>query len=249
MKLSHLILLTACAGTSTAYAAAPVLDSSVACRTALMQPVAIAEPGTNQIITRLDQLQGSLVALQGKVDQQGVAINGLQQVQNVVNSNIATVDAKVTNLKVVEAKRAITPVIIATPVAVKAPVVLGSEQQRYQGAYAKLKSGNVDVAMGEFQNIIKDFPKGSLADNAQYWLGEAYLLKGKKVEAMQEFDKVVLSYPKSNKVSDALLKLGFIQLSLNNKAKAKEYLDYVILNYPKSNAAKLAIVKATKAAL
>ena len=242
MKLSHLILLTACAGTSTVYAAGlpPILDSSVACRTAAIQPVAIPEAGTNQVTTRLDQLQGSLVALQGKVDQQGVAINGLQQVQNVVNSNIAPVDAKVTNLNVVEAK---------TPVAVKAPVVSGSEQQRYQGAYAKLKSGNVDVAMGEFQNIIKDFPKGSLADNAQYWLGEAYLLKGKKVEAMQEFDKVVLAYPKSNKVSDALLKLGFIQLSLNNKAKAKEYLDYVILNYPKSNAAKLAIVKATQASL
>ena len=251
MKLSHLILLTACAGANTAYAAGlpPVLDSSVGYRTALVQPATIADTVNNQIITRLDLLQASIAAIQVKVDQQSIAISGLQQVQNVVNSNVATVDAKVTNLEVVEAKRAITPVIVATPVAVKAPAVLGSEQQRYQSAYATFRAGNVDLAMVEFQNIVTDYPKGSLADNAQYWLGEAYLLKGKKTEAMQAFDKVVLGYPKSNKVPDALLKLGFVQLGLNNRAKAKEYLDYVILNYPKSNAAKLAIIKATKAAL
>jgi len=251
MKLSHLILLTACAGANTAYAASntslpPVLDSSVAAyRTALIQPATVTDGVTNQLITRLDQLQASLTAIQAKVNQNTIAINGLGQVQNVVNSNVATVNAKVESVK---AKQAIQP-ITATPVAIKAPAVLGSEQQRYQSAYATFRAGNVDSAMGEFQNIIKDFPKGSLADNAQYWLGEAYLLKGKKTEAMQAFDKVVLGYPKSNKVPDALLKLGFVQLGLNNRAKAKEYLDYVILNYPKSNAAKLAILKATQAKL
>ncbi len=247
MKLSQLILLIACAGASTAYAASlpPVLDSSVAYRTALIQPATVTDSVTNQVITRLDQLQASVAGMQAKVDQNTIAINGLGQVQNVVNSNVATVNAKVESVK---AKQAIKPTI-ATPVAIKAPAALGSEQQRYQSAYAKLRSGNVDVAMVDFKNIIRDFSTGSLADNAQYWLGEAYLLKGKKTEAMQAFDQVVLTYPKSNKVPDALLKLGFVQLSLNNKAKAKEYLDYVILNYPKSNAAKLAIIKATQAAL
>jgi tol-pal system protein YbgF len=246
MKLSHFILLTACAGASTAYAGLPpVLDSSVAYRTALIQPAIATDAATNQLITRLDQLQASIAAMQTKIDQNTIAINGLGQVQNVVNSNVATVNAKVESVKAKQEIKSTT----ATPVAIKAPAVLGSEQQRYQSAYATFRAGNVDLAMVEFQNIIRDFPKGSLADNAQYWLGEAYLLKGKKTEAMQAFDKVVLAYPKSNKVPDALLKLGFVQLGLNNRAKAKEYLDYVILNYPKSNAAKLAILKATQASL
>ncbi len=247
MKLSHLILLTACTSASTAYAATdntslpPVLDSSIAYRTAMLQPI-------NLLTTRLDQVQASISAIQAKVNQHSVALESLKQAQNVVNSNVATVDAKVTNLAVKNIAIA-KPIVALKPVTTKAPTLSGSEKQRYQSAYNTFRSGNVDSAMVFFQQIIKDFPKSSLADNAQYWLGEAYLLKGKKTEAMQAFDKVVLEYPKSNKVPDALLKLGFVQLELNNKAKAKEYLDYVILNYPKTNAAKLAILKATKAAL
>ncbi len=255
MKLSHFILLTACTGASTAYAATPlppVLDSSVVYRTTILKPATGADAITSQLITRLDQLQTSVASIQAKVNQQAVAINGLQQVQNAVNT---TVDARLNNLAVEATKAAVVTPIINTPLAkpvvakVAAPVTLGSEQQRYQSAYAILRSGNADLSIVEFQNIIKDFPKGSFADNAQYWLGEAYLLKGKKTEAMQAFDRVVLAYPKSNKVPDALLKLGFVQLELNQRAKAKEYLDYVILNYPKSDAAKLAIRKAGQAAL
>ncbi len=246
MKLSHLILLTACTSASTAYAATdtslpPVLESSVAYRTAMLQPI-------NLLTTRLDKVEASISAIQAKVNQQAVTLTSLKQAQNIVNSNVATVDAKVTNLAV-KTTAVAKPIAIAKPVTPKAPALSGSEKQRYQSAYNTFRSGNVDSAMVFFQQIIKDFPKSSLADNAQYWLGEAYLLKGKKTEAMQAFDKVVLDYPKSNKVPDALLKLGFVQLELNNKAKAKEYLDYVILNYPKTNAAKLAILKATKAAL
>jgi len=256
MKLSHLILLTACAGANTAYAATPlppVLDSSVIYRTAMLQPATAADAVTNQLITRLDQLQASIASLQAKVNQQAVAINGLQQVQNAVNTNV---DARLNNLAVEASKAAaVAPVVVNTPVAtpviakVVTPAILSSDQQRYQSAYATLRAGNADLAISSFQSIIKDSPQGSFSDNAQYWLGEAYLLKGKKTEAMKAFDQVVLKYPKSNKVPDALLKLGFVQLSLNNRPKAKEYLDYVILNYPNSNAAKLAIRKAGQAAL
>ncbi|MDQ7091502.1 MAG: tol-pal system protein YbgF [Methylococcales bacterium] len=253
MKLSPItLLLTACASVSTAYAALPpVLDSSVAYRAAMLQPATATDTAANQLIARLDKLQVTIANLQATVNQQAVAISGLQQVQSAVNTNV---DARLNTLAV-KASKPVAPIIISNiPVAAKAaiavaPAASGSEQQRYQTAYATLRSGSVDLAMIDFQNIIKDYPTGSLADNAQYWLGEAYLLKGKKDDAMQAFDKVVLTYPKSNKVPDALLKLGFVQLSLKNKAKAKEYLDYVILTYPKSNAAKLAIRKAGQAGL
>lgn len=255
MKLPHLILLTACTvtGASHVYASPlpPVLDSSVGYRSAMLQPASATDAVTNQLIMRLDQLQATLTTLQAKVDQQAVSINGLQRVQNAVNT---TVDARLNNLDIkASVPTTATPVIVNTPTALpviaQAPVILSSEQQRYQSAYATFRAGNIDKAMADFQKIIKDYPTGSLADNAQYWLGEAYLLKGKKQEAMQAFDRVVLAYPKSNKVPDALLKLGFVQLSLNNRIKAKEYLDYIIINHSGTSAANLAMRKVAQAGL
>ncbi|MCK5926534.1 MAG: tol-pal system protein YbgF, partial [Methylococcales bacterium] len=133
----------------------------------------------------------------------------------------------------------------------KAKIVPASkgEKKTYRVAYLSLRAKKVDAAIAGFNKVIKTYPKGPLADNSQYWLGEALLLKGKKEKAMQAFDKVVANYPTSDKVPGALLKLGLVQLSLNNRPKAKEYLDYIIINYPKTRAAKIASKRAGKAKL
>ncbi len=284
MKIQHLIVLTACAGASGVYAAdntmlPPVLDSSTAYRSSMLQPVAntytppsvttpapsatYSDPVTYQLTTRLDQLQTAVVQMQSKVNQQSVAINNLQQSQNVVNANV---QKRLNDLtaRQLGSSTPITPIVTAPapitsntspfsptaypPLTTTNPTLLG-EKERYQNAYTVLRAGNFDQAITEFQGLLKDHPNGEYADNAHYWIGEAKLVKGDKQGAMQSFDKVVQSYPKSNKVPDALLKLGFVQLGLNNRIKAKEYLDYVIVAYPGTTAAKLAMQKKAQAAL
>lgn len=285
MKIQHLIVLTACAGASGVHAAdssmlPPVLDSSTNYRSSMLQPVAnttytppsmtvtpsatYSDPVTYQLTNRLDQLQNAVVQMQSKVDQQGVAINNLQQSQNVVNANV---EKRLNDLtaRTLGASTPISP-IVSSPAPIAStqspfsntsvypsmtgtnPVLLG-EKERYQNAYTVLRAGNFDQAIAEFQGLLKDHPNGEYADNAYYWIGEALLVKGDKQGAMQSFDKVVQNYPKSNKVPDALLKLGFVQLGLNNRIKAKEYLDYVIVAYPGTTAAKLAMQKKAQAAL
>ena len=274
MKISHLIILTACTSASTAYADStmlpPVLDSSTAYRSSMLQPVAnttytaapsatYGDPVSYQLTTRIDQLQNSVAQLQSKVDQQSLAINNLQQNQNVVNANV---EKRLNDLtaRTLGASTAIAPIsstqspfsptaVYPTVPMVGTQAVLLGEKDRYQNAYATLRSGNFNQAIAEFQGILTDFPTGEYADNSHYWLGEAYLVKGDKQSAMQEFDKVVQNFPKSNKVPDALLKLGFVQLGMNNRVKAKEYLDYVIVAYPGTTAATLAMQKKAQAAL
>ncbi len=79
-----------------------------------------------------------------------------------------------------------------------------------------------------------------LADNAQYWLGQANFMTRDFDAALTEFTKVVKGYPKSPKVSDALLKIGYIQYEKKQWAAARETLGNLVTRYPNSTASQLA---------
>ena len=223
MKLLHITLLSALSMSGAYAASAPVEASSTSA----------SGKGATELTTRLNKLQVVVSDLQKKVN---------QHIEDAKPPVKAAVKVKAVNVKVV--KKAVTNakkvVASAAPKNIKAT---------YKSAYFNLRKGKVDKAMVEFNQIVTHYPKSSLADNSQYWLGEAYLLKKQKEKAMEEFDKVVANYPDSDKVPGALLKLGLVQLSLNNRPKAKEYLDYIIINYPKTRAAKIASTRAGKAKL
>ena len=213
------IILLTIISTSSAYAA----DKAPVADSSVYKPT---KNGTGQLTTRLDKLQVVVSNLQAKVDKLHTASK--------------------------PAVKAVTKKPAAKKLTVKkAKVILANkgEKKTYRVAYLSLKAKKINAAIAGFNSVIKTYPKGSLADNSQYWLGEALLLKGKKEKAMQAFDKVVANYPTSDKVPGALLKLGLVQLSLKNRPKAKEYLEYIINNYPKTRAAKIARRKAGKAKL
>ena len=90
------------------------------------------------------------------------------------------------------------------------------------------------------------YPTGVYANNAQYWLGEAYRVKQDNDAARKAFNDVIEKYPDGAKVPDALLKLGYIEMDQKNPAKAREYLTRVTTDYPKSPAALLAAKKLLK---
>jgi len=72
----------------------------------------------------------------------------------------------------------------ATQPATTAPPVTAdpaNEQKAYRQAFDLLKAGKFDVAANALQGFLKDYPNGRFADNAQYWLGEAYYVSRKFV--------------------------------------------------------------------
>ncbi len=119
------------------------------------------------------------------------------------------------------------------------PGALGSEGL-YNHAMELLKGGEPGQAILEFERYIQEFPHSELADNARYWIGEAYYLQREYDRAVSEFQKVQDSYPLGDKVPDALLKIGLSYLEMGKKEKARVELKKLISQYPDSPPASLA---------
>jgi tol-pal system protein YbgF len=84
------------------------------------------------------------------------------------------------------------------------------------------------------------YPNSSLAENAQYWLGEANYVNKAYPDAEAAFQRVVDKYPQSRKVPDALLKIGYCRYELKQWESAKLALSQVITQFPDNPDAKMA---------
>ena len=124
--------------------------------------------------------------------------------------------------------------------------VSGPEKQEYYQAYDELRNGHTNQSIQQFNAYLSKYPAGVYANNAQYWLGEAYRVNQDNDAARKAFNDVIEKYPDGAKVPDALLKLGYIEIDQKNMAKAREYLTRVTTDYPTSPAALLAAKKLLK---
>jgi tol-pal system protein YbgF len=115
-----------------------------------------------------------------------------------------------------------------------------TEQAVYSQAFDALKAGSYSVAITGFKDFLGNYPTSPLAENAQYWLGEAYYVNKDYDSAGGAFRAVLKKWPGSRKAPDALLKLGYTQAALKQYAAARATLDEVTKKYPDSDAAKLA---------
>lgn len=119
----------------------------------------------------------------------------------------------------------------------------GDPRAEYRRYYEALRSGNHSYAVTGFRNFVERFPGHDFADNAQYWLGEAFYDQKRYKSALVEFRKVAQNHPQGNKVPDALLKLGYCYSQLGEVSQAREVWEQIISVYPKSNPAALAKTK------
>jgi tol-pal system protein YbgF len=110
----------------------------------------------------------------------------------------------------------------------------------YQAAFGLLKDGQYDRAIVAFQKFLAAYPDSSLADNAQYWLGEAFYVNKAYPEALASFQRVVDKYPQSRKLSDALLKIGYCRYEMKQWESAREVLTQVVARYSDTSAGRLA---------
>jgi tol-pal system protein YbgF len=121
-----------------------------------------------------------------------------------------------------------------------AAVDSAEEQRTYQTAFDLLKSGRYDQATLAFQDFLAKYPSGQYADNANYWLAEAYYVTRKFEPALKQFESLVADYPQSQKLTHALLKIGYIHDELGQREQAEQVLDDLIKRFPDSTAAGLA---------
>jgi tol-pal system protein YbgF len=114
------------------------------------------------------------------------------------------------------------------------------DKTAYQNAFSLLKDSQYDRAIAAFQKFLASFADSPLADNAQYWLGEAYYVNKSFPEAQTAFQRVIDKYPGSRKRPDALLKIAYCQYELKDFDSAKATLTRVSTQFPDVPAGHLA---------
>ncbi|MGH7312729.1 MAG: tetratricopeptide repeat protein, partial [Candidatus Rokuibacteriota bacterium] len=145
---------------------------------------------------------------------------------------------------------------VPTPPAATARPTTGAlgPQDIYQGAYIDYSKASYGLAIAGFREFIRRFPEHELADNAQYWIGEAQFGVARAFanggqadkatealeQAVQEFRRVVANYPRGDKAPAALYKEALALLELNQPAVAKARLQYLVDNFPQAEETPLA---------
>lgn len=116
------------------------------------------------------------------------------------------------------------------------PVQL-SEDQHYDQGFEYLKQSKYDEAISTFNQQIALYPKGDLADDAHYWVAEAYLINRRSAEAKPHLKAIIDNYPTSARLPDAMLKTAYIEQDLGNLIEARILLQEIVARHPSSNAA------------
>jgi tol-pal system protein YbgF len=178
---------------------------------------------------RTDQLQNEVSVLRGRIE---VLENANDTLRKQQRDLYADLDKRLSGL---------SPGTTAP--AAGAPAAAGADQGAYNQAFDILKAGKYVDAITAFQQFLQSYPQSSLADNAQYWLGESYYVTRDFQNAAAAFQTVLDRWPDSRKAPDALLKLGYTQAELKHIAQARATLSSVSTRFPGSDAANLAAAR------
>lgn len=112
--------------------------------------------------------------------------------------------------------------------------------KEYETALGLVKKKQYGRAVEALTGFLVRYPDHAHADNAMFWMGEAYLGQGDTARALEQLEAVVARFPQGNKAPDALLKIAILRRKAGDDAKAREALAELRRKYPTSDAAKRA---------
>jgi tol-pal system protein YbgF len=128
----------------------------------------------------------------------------------------------------------------AASVAVDARSETAESEATYRDAFALLKAGQYDQSIKGFTSYLQQYPNGQYADNAQFWVGEAYYVTRRFEPAIAQYQNLIANYPESQKQAQARLKIGYSFDELGRRDEAVQILIQLKRDYPDSAAAQLA---------
>ena len=103
----------------------------------------------------------------------------------------------------------------------------------YSAAYEQHQNQDYAGALLAFAQILEHAPAHSLADNAQYWIGESQYGLGRYREALAAFSQV-LSFETTEKDDDAQLMIARSYLALGEKDQAVSAFRRMLSEHPDS---------------
>ena len=218
----------------------------------------------DDIARRLEALTTTITTLSARVDELATRVDGLTRRATTAPSPVRPPAPGPPPLAPAPAPSAIPPPSAApTPAPAPAPLPqVGARpstgalqpQDVYQAAYIDFSKGSYPLAIAGFREFLRRYPDHELADNAQYWIGEAHFSVARThanagqpdkatqelERAVQEFRKVIANYPRGDKAPTALYKEALALVELKEPALAQARLQYLIDNFPQAEETPLA---------
>jgi tol-pal system protein YbgF len=187
------------------------------------------------LANQIEALRSDVRAMHNDID---VLNHSLESARKQQHDLYADLDQR---LKALESRATAPPTasLVSGPAAGPAPGDV-NDKVSYQAAFDLLKDGQYDRAIAAFQSFLVTYATSPLADNAQYWLGEAHYVNKSFPEALAAFRQVVEGYPTSRKVPDALLKIGYCDYELKQFSTARSVLSQLMAKFPDTPDAGLA---------
>ena len=111
----------------------------------------------------------------------------------------------------------------------------------YDQGLELFRASKFNEAYRTFSDYISKHPKGKMAPNSRFWLGDCYYNQQEYELAILEYQKVIADYPTDGKAPAALLKQGLAFEKLKDNETAKVVYDKLLKGYPKSDQVETAI--------
>ncbi len=192
----------------------------------------------------IDTLTNDLRVVREKVDDNNVRVGSLSQEVDALRQLVQQALSRMSSQAAPTDTTGVPGVASANPAPAPPPAGAAasgaSPTKMYDQAYGDYTSGLWDLSIDGFEAFLRDFPRATQADSAQFYIGRAYLNDGKYDKAVDAFDKLIRQYPMSPNVPDAYSLKGMALQSLKQNDRAREAWEYVIKNYPDTTAATLA---------
>lgn len=217
------------------------------------------------LIDKIQTLQQEIQELRGQLEVQAHDLKLLQQQQlsfyKDLDSRLANPSGKPVSIKpatdltiaasppkapITMPAKAPTPIAknTVTPAVVPASHTNPADEQiSYLAAYELVKNKRNDEAVTAMNTFVQRYPHGAYTANAEYWLGELFMVKQDYSQAIKHFETVLQQFPSSPKTAASMLKAGYAYAASGKNAEAKKYLQQVVNNYPGTPTAQLAHLK------
>lgn len=186
----------------------------------------------------LNQQIQPVTKIGGKVDGLSDDVHGLRDSIADLNARLAKLDAKVTDIgnrmSIIQNPPG-APGAPGQPTAAPgqgAPPPGMTAESAWQNAEKDRLSGNVDLALKEYQDYINYFPNTDYAPNAQFNIGEIYYGKGDYENAQKAFDTLLERFPDNPRTRSAHFMKGQTFVRTGNRDGAIQEFKFIVENYP-----------------
>jgi tol-pal system protein YbgF len=247
--MRHFFIATTFAAALVAAAPASAQRASLADRVAALEQQASNNQGNVDLLNQVTQLKSEVQALRSQIEE---LQQQQEQAKQASRNQYLDLDGRLNRLEGGAASPPAATTTSQPPPATggdQQPAVYGDpgtlaqgegERGAYEAAFDALKAGRYADSANLFQQFLQDYPSGSYAPNALYWLGESYYVTQNYALAQQQFQMLLDRYPTHDKAAGALLKVGLSQYGLKQMDAAEATLSQVGQRYPGSDAARTA---------